>query len=77
MAEDGSGSDDDFGATLFVEVGARSRRVYLPGDSSTQWQDLRDGKIYEGGQVVSAQAALDTLPVFARNGKTHDLLGKI
>lgn len=60
-----------------VEVGARSRSVYLPGDTNTQWQDLRDGKIYNGGQVISADAALDTLPVFARNGKTHNLLGQI
>lgn len=60
-----------------VELGANSRKVYLPGDAHTQWQDLRDGKMCQGGQVISAKAPLDTLPVFARNGKSHNLLGQL
>ena len=58
-----------------VEEGARSRQVYLPGDATTQWQDLRDGAMYNGGQTITAEAPLDTLPVFARDSRNHELLG--
>ena len=58
-----------------VEEGARSRQVYLPGDATTKWQDLRDGAMYDGGQTITAEAPLDTLPVFARDSRNHELLG--
>ena len=60
-----------------VELGARSRAVMLPGDKSVQWTDLRDGNVYAGGQTVTVEAELDTVPVFARNGRDHGLAGML
>lgn len=57
-----------------VEEGARSRQVYLPGDATTQLQDLRDGAMYDGGQTITAEALLNTLPVSARDSRNHELL---
>lgn len=55
----------------------RSREVYLPNEdgSHTIWTDLRDGKQYQGGQSVEVSAALDSIPVFARDEHTHGLIG--
>ena len=61
-------------APVVVE-GARSRSVYLPGDETISWTDLRDGTVYTGGQTATVDAALDTIPVLARNGKDHGLVG--
>ena len=58
-------------------LGARSRRVYLPGDASVTWKDLRDGAAYAGGQWIDAAAPLDSLPVFARDGRDHGLAGLV
>ncbi|MEO3755393.1 TIM-barrel domain-containing protein [Streptomyces sp. B6B3] len=68
-----------FGADLLVapvvEAGADSRRVYLPRGAS--WTDLHTGKVYEGGQAVQAQAPLERIPVFARDGALADLVGAV
>ncbi|WP_018142739.1 glycoside hydrolase family 31 protein [Alloscardovia criceti] len=53
------------------------REVYLPGDESTQWTSLIDGAIYHGGNTIAVHAPMETIPVFARNGKDHGLLGKL
>ncbi|NMM97770.1 TIM-barrel domain-containing protein [Bifidobacterium olomucense] len=60
-----------------VEEGARSREVYLPGDGETSWTDLRDGTVYAAGQTITANAPLDSVPVFARNGHDHGLAGAL
>ncbi len=39
------------------------RDVYLPVGA---WRDTRDGKEYQGGQVVHAMAPIDSIPVFER-----------
>ena len=39
------------------------REVYLPAG---KWEDTRDGKVYEGGQIITADAPLDSMPVFKR-----------
>ena len=39
------------------------REVYLPEGT---WKDTRDGKCYEGGQVIVAEAPLETIPVFEK-----------
>ena len=39
------------------------REVYLPAGT---WRDTRDGKNYEGGQVIVAEAPLETIPVFEK-----------
>ncbi|MBW3083509.1 TIM-barrel domain-containing protein [Bifidobacterium phasiani] len=58
-----------------VEPDASSRSVTLPGDGSVLWADLRDGAVYAGGQDVTVAAPLDSMPVFARDGKDHGLAG--
>ena len=69
-----------FGPDLLVapvtEFGARSRIVYLPGDASTTWTNLLDGTETAGGQMIEVAAPLESMPVFARNGKDHGLEGK-
>lgn len=39
------------------------RDVYLPAGN---WRDTRDGKEYQGGQVIRAMAPIDSIPVFER-----------
>lgn len=51
------------------------RRVYLP--SGARWIHAGTGKEYEGGRWVEADAPLETLPVFLRDGKQGYLIGMI
>jgi alpha-D-xyloside xylohydrolase len=44
----------------------RARRVYLPKD--TGWFDFRVNSFYAGGAIVTTDAPLDGIPVFARAG---------
>ena len=60
-----------------VEQGADSRTVYLPGGHDETWTNLHDGARYSGGERVSADAPIDVVPVFARNGRDHGLMGLI
>mgnify|MGYP002167779140 FL=1 len=39
------------------------REVYLPAG---KWEDTRDHKVYNGGQIITADAPLDSMPVFKR-----------
>ncbi len=39
------------------------REVYLPEGT---WTDTRDGKEYQGGQTIKADAPIDSIPVFKR-----------
>ena len=59
-----------FGPDLLVapvmEAGVNTRDVYLP--AGTRWKECSTGKIYEGGQTVSANAPLHIIPVFSREG---------
>lgn len=48
------------------EAGARSRRVYLP--SGARWIDPVTGRALEGGTTLDADAPLERLPVFVREG---------
>jgi alpha-D-xyloside xylohydrolase len=59
-----------------MELGARSRSVYLPGDVTVKWTELGTGTVFEGGKTIVVDASLDYVPVFARNGADHGLLGK-
>lgn len=45
---------------------ARSREVYLPGAAG--WYDLYSGEHFEGGQVITASAPFERMPVFVREG---------
>jgi len=44
----------------------KTRSVYLP--AGTDWYDFWSGNKYTGGQVIAADASLDTMPVFVRSG---------
>ncbi|WEV73918.1 hypothetical protein OZX74_08590 [Bifidobacterium sp. ESL0798] len=70
-----------FGPDLLVApvttLKARSREVYLPGDASVSWTDLRDGRAYPGGSTIDSPAPLDSLPVFAKAGKDWGLLKRL
>lgn len=59
-----------FGNALLVcpvyEYGARSREVYLP---EGRWYDLYTGKLYEGGYTIIADAPIEHIPVFVRDGE--------
>ncbi len=64
-----------FGPDLLVapvmEIGLRSRTVYLPVGLS--WTEAKTGRVYDGGQYVEAEASLDVIPVFIRDGKQYDI----
>jgi len=51
------------------------REVYLP--KGAVWTNLHDGKKYEGGQYVFAEAPLDVIPVFARDNRKNEWIGII
>jgi alpha-D-xyloside xylohydrolase len=59
-----------FGPALLInpvyEYKARTREVYLPGN--TGWYDLNSGKYYKGGQTIIAEAPLNKMPVYVREG---------
>jgi alpha-D-xyloside xylohydrolase len=44
-----------------------TREVYLP--KGAVWTLAHTGDTYEGGQIVTIDAPLDTLPLFLRDGK--------
>jgi alpha-D-xyloside xylohydrolase len=44
----------------------KTRPVYLP--SGSDWYDFWTGKRYAGGQTISADAPLETMPLFVRSG---------
>lgn len=59
-----------FGKDLLVapvmEAGISERAVYLP--AGTRWKESATGRIYEGGETVSASAPIGIIPVFIREG---------
>jgi alpha-D-xyloside xylohydrolase len=40
-----------------------AREVYLPEGT---WRDTRDNKVYEGNTTITADAPLESIPVFER-----------
>ena len=67
-----------FGSDLLVapvmEAGVSVRSVYLP--EGEVWTECYTGKEYAGGQVITAQAPIEIIPVFARAGKQYDIYHK-
>lgn len=53
----------DYLVAPILHGGEREREVYLPAG---QWEDIRDHKVYEGGQTIMADAPIDSIPVFLR-----------
>jgi len=64
-----------FGPDLLVapvmEEGVSERTVYLP--EGEFWTESYTGKKYEGGQVVTAEAPIDIIPVFIRGEKNYKI----
>ncbi len=56
----------DILAAPVLEAGARSRTVYLP--AGTRWLEAGSGRIHAGGQRMEADAPLERIPVFIREG---------
>ena len=59
-----------FGPDLLVapvmEAGQRSRSVYLPAGAS--WKNAWTGEVLEGGRTVTADAPIERIPLFIREG---------
>jgi alpha-D-xyloside xylohydrolase len=59
-----------FGPSLLVnpvyEFKVTSRDVYLPNTNG--WYDFHTGQYYKGGQTVKADAPLDKMPLFVKEG---------
>jgi len=59
-----------FGPSILInpvyEYNARSRSVYLP--STNGWFDFYSGKYFEGGQTIQADAPLNRMPLFVKEG---------
>ncbi|MEO6719549.1 MAG: DUF5110 domain-containing protein, partial [Ferruginibacter sp.] len=59
-----------FGPSILVnpvtDFLARSRNVYLP--SNTGWYNMKDGKFSNGGQTITADAPLETMPLYIKEG---------
>ncbi|GAC1417976.1 MAG: hypothetical protein NVSMB62_09290 [Acidobacteriaceae bacterium] len=64
------GDEYMFGPALLVapvtEQGRISREVYLP--AGTDWYNFWTGERLHGGQTITANAPIDTLPLFVRAG---------
>ncbi|SEF97211.1 alpha-D-xyloside xylohydrolase [Butyrivibrio sp. Su6] len=56
-----------FGSSYLVapvtDFNCFERKVYLP---EGKWKDIRDEKVYEGGQIITAKAPLESIPVFSK-----------
>ncbi len=53
----------DYLVAPILAPGARSREVYLPAG---RWQDIRTGETLEGGKTVTADAPIDSIPVYLK-----------
>jgi alpha-D-xyloside xylohydrolase len=57
-----------FGPDLMIapvlHQGERQRSVYLP--SGTSWKEAWTDQVFDGGQMITAQAPLDRIPLFLR-----------
>lgn len=51
------------------------RKVYLPAGSN--WTDVINGDVYEGGKNIQVEAEIDTPPIFLREGAREYLIHKI
>jgi alpha-D-xyloside xylohydrolase len=56
----------DFLVCPVTEAGATSRQVYLP--EGCRWFDFRTGKEFDGGQEITADAPIETMPLFVKAG---------
>lgn len=68
-----------FGPDILVapvlQEGSTERGVYLP--AGAEWTELRSGRVYKGGQTITAAAPLEVIPVFLKNGACPEWVGTI
>ena len=62
---------DDILVAPVMEEGAVQRPVYLPQGET--WREVATGKRFEGGQWVQAEAPLEVIPLFVREGSQVEL----
>ena len=62
---------DDILVAPVMEEGAVQRPVYLP--QAETWREVATGKRFEGGQWVQAEAPLEVIPLFVREGSQVEL----
>ncbi|MCD8336903.1 MAG: glycoside hydrolase family 31 protein [Lachnospiraceae bacterium] len=65
----------DFLIAPVCHEGARSRKVYLPAGAA--WTHAGTGEQYAGGAWIEVEAPLETLPVFLRDGRQAEFVGKL
>lgn len=65
----------DILAAPIVEPHAFKRKVYLPEGST--WTNAHTGEILNGGQWTEAEAPIDSMPVFLRDGRQEYLIHTI
>ncbi len=54
---------DKYLVAPILELNCFEREVYLPDG---KWEDIRDGKVYEGSAVITAKAPIESIPVFKK-----------
>lgn len=68
-----------FGPDILVapvlQEGSTEREVYLP--AGAEWTELHSGRVYKGGQTITAAAPIEVIPVFLKNGACPELVGAI
>jgi alpha-D-xyloside xylohydrolase len=55
-----------------LEAGACRRNVYLPLGST--WTDSWTGEVHDGGRMLQADAPLERIPLFLRDGARLPIL---
>lgn len=55
--------------------GMCERSLYLP--QNAEWTHIHTGKTYRGGQMITIEAPLPQIPVFIRDNRHPDYIGKI
>jgi len=66
---------DDVIVAPVVQASSTSREVFLP--SGTTWTEAATGTVHHGGRTVTAEAPLDLIPVFVRDGADPLLLASL
>lgn len=59
---------DRFLVAPIFEAGSRERQVYLPGQK-TEWKDMESGTLYAGGQWLTVQVTLESMPVYEKQSQ--------
>jgi len=62
---------DDILVSPIYEPGVTEKSVYLPAGET--WREVATGKVYAGGQFVTAAAPIDVIPLFVREGADVEL----